>query len=526
MNIDNWLSKKNVVIVLSILFLFITFPKIIFPDLDHGDEYSDADVLSSGENFVRFGFIKTRFLQMREPHLDKPENLYTHYPGLPDIINGFLRKVFKTDSLCFFRGVSLLFAYFGVLLWHFFIKRVTGSNLISFLCTVFYLFNPMFIFGADSLHQLAYSDFLRSLILFTFVLMVDSSDRKKRGKFLILLWLLLFIQTWIGLDCIIYLFLFFGLYRSFMKRSGKPVALTTFLTLSSAPVSGFFLHLLQNAWYFGSFSLAFQDLKDVFLKRTIGGHELPQGLNFLAWFKYVILRNFSLVFYFDTLVVLLSIFFAFLLYSKLSDKSREEIKKLFCLFIILIICGISWYAFFPSHSLAHAFVNFLPRHLVPAAAIAFTIFTYIIYSFLKENNLWRNIYLRTSWMAIVCVIIFTGLFKSELPITTDKIRRAQDFKVFTRCLWKLREISGEKDDIGVNYFRFPFIRYYTHRNCNVIFDKASLEKLSALPDYFIFIPYNDQKSQELFKLLQEKYVPLWQCDSLRFPAIFFRLKNT
>jgi len=525
MNTDNWLSKKNIVIVLSILFLFITFPRIIFPDLDHGDEYSDAEVLSSGENFVRFGFIKTRFLQMHEPHLDKPENLYTHYPGLPDIINGFLRKVFKTDSLYFFRGASLLFAYFGVLLWYFFIKSVTSSNLISFLCAVFYLLNPMFIFGADSMHQLAYSDFLRSLILFTFVLMVDSSDRKKRGKFLILLWSLLLIQTWIGLDCIIYLFLFFGLYRSFIKRSGKPVSITTFLVLGSAPVAGLFLHLLQNAWYFGNFSLAFYDLKDSFLKRTIGGHELPQGLNFLAWFKYVILRNFSLVFYFDALVVSLSMFFAFLLYSKLSNKSREETKKLFYLLIIFIICGISWYVFFPSHSLAHAFVNFLPRHLVPAAAISFTIFTYIIYSFLKENNLWNNIYLRTSWLAIVSVILLTGVFKSELPITPDKIKRAQDFKIFTRCLWKLREISGAKDDIGVNYFRFPFIRYYTHRHCSAIFDKDSMGKLPTLPHYFIFIPYNDQKSQELFQFLQEKYTPLWQCDSSRFPAIFFKLKG-
>ena len=143
-----------------------------------------------------------------------------------------------------------------------------------------------------------------------------------------------------------------------MKRPGKPISITALLVLGSAPVAGFLLHLLQNAWYFGSLSLAFHDLKDSFLKRTIGGYELPQGLNFLAWFKYVILRNFSLVFYFDALVVLLSIFFAFLLYSKLSDKSREEIKTLFRLFIILIICGISWYVFFPSHSLAHAFVNF------------------------------------------------------------------------------------------------------------------------------------------------------------------------
>ena len=142
------------------------------------------------------------------------------------------------------------------------------------------------------MHQLAYSDFLRSLILFTFVLMVGSSDRKKREKFLILLWSLLFIQTWIGLDCIIYLFLFFSLYRFFRKRPGKPISITALLVLGSAPVAGFLLHLLQNAWYFGSLSLAFHDLKDSFLKRTIGGYELPQGLNFLAWFKYVILRNF------------------------------------------------------------------------------------------------------------------------------------------------------------------------------------------------------------------------------------------
>ena len=129
-------------------------------------------------------------------------------------------------------------------------------------------------------------------------------------------------------------------------------------------------------------------------------------------------------------------------------------------------------------------------------------------------------------MAIVCVIILTGVFKSELPITPDKIERAQDFKVFTRCLWKLREISGEKDTLGVNYFRFPFIRYYTHRHCSAVFDKDSLEKLPTLPHYFIFIPYNDQKSQELFKFLQEKYAPLWQCNSSRFPTIFFKLKDT
>lgn len=511
--------------VISLFFLLILIPRIIFFDLDHGDEFSDASALTAGENFLKFGFIKCRFLPSYNYSADKPKDLNTHYPPLSEIFNGFLRAVFRTDSLISFRVVSIILSFIGISCWYLFIRSFLTSSILAYLATLFYLAHPFFIYGVDSLHYHCYSEVIRFLLFLIFIVFLNSICTKKKIM-LLCLWIISLLNALVTFEYIIYLSLYILFFRYFFADFKEKISMKIIFLVVSAAVFGFLLHFLQNSWYFGSFSLAFRDLKDIFLKRTIGNHELPQGLNFLTWFKYVILRNFSLVFYFDTLVVLLSIFFAFILYSKLSDKSRKQIKKLFYLFIAFLICGISWYVFFPSHSLAHAFVNFLPRHLVPAAAIAFTIFTYIIYSFLKENNLWRNIYLRTSWMAIVCVIIFTGLFKSELPITTDKIRRAQDFKVFTRCLWKLREISGEKDDIGVNYFRFPFIRYYTHRNCSVIFDKDSLEKLSALPNYFIFIPYSDQKSQELFKFLQEKYAPLWQCDSLRFPAIFFRLKNT
>ena len=516
------LNYRNCIIILSVFFIVITvLPKLSFPDLNHGDEYSDASTLVSGKNFIKFGFMRCRFLPIFEPHLEKPSDAYTHAPPLSDIMNGLLRLIFRTDSLRFFRGVSLLFSLFNLLVWYTFMKKFTNSYIFSFLASIFYFANPFFNYGADSLYQNAYVDFLRVLIFIIFFIMVRSSERK-RISLLFFLWMLVFISSLFTYEYIVYYSLFFILYGYFFKT---PVSRKTIFVLLSAPICGFLLHFLQNSWHFGSFSLALYDLKDSFFKRTTGGYELPQGLQFSSWFKYVILRNFSLAFYFDTFVALLSIFFAFLLYSKLSDKSREEIKKLFYLFIIFIICGISWYVFFPSHSLAHAFVNFLPRHLVPAAAIGFTIFTYIIYSFLKENNLWKNAYLRTSWILIVGVIIFTGIFKSELPITLDKIRRAQDFKVFTHCLLKLREISSEKDDIGVNYYRFPFIRYYTNRHCNAIFDKDSMEKLPTLPHYFIFIPYNDQRSQELFQFLQEKYTPLWQCDSSRFPAIFFKLKG-
>jgi len=508
---------------LSILFFFIVIPRLMFPDLDHSDEWADANVLTAGENFFKFGFVKCRFLPSFEYSADKPKGFYTHYPPLSEIINGVFQQV-RIHSLYFFRGFALFFAFLNILFWYLFVKKLSGSSLIGLLATLFYFTNSFFIYGMDSLQQLSYSDCLRSLILLIFIMMLGYLSAGRR-IYIVILWILLFIESLMSFEYIMYFSLFYILFGILLKELKNILSQKVFFVLSSASIGGFFLHFLQNSWYFGSFSLAFHDLKDSFLKRTTGGYELPQGLQFSSWFKYVILRNFSLVFYFDTFVVLLSIFFAFLLYSKLSDKSREETKKLFYLFIIFIICGISWYVFFPSHSLAHAFVNFLPRHLVPAAAIGFTIFTYIIYSFLKENNLWKNAYLRTSWILIVGVIIFTGIFKSELPITLDKIRRAQDFKVFTHCLLKLREISSEKDDIGVNYYRFPFIRYYTHRHCSAIFDKDSMEKLPTLPHYFIFIPYNDQKSQELFQFLQEKYTPLWQCDSSRFPAIFFKLKG-
>ena len=53
----NWLKNKYAIVILVILFLYIATPRLIFPDLDHGDEFADANVLSAGENFVKFGLI-------------------------------------------------------------------------------------------------------------------------------------------------------------------------------------------------------------------------------------------------------------------------------------------------------------------------------------------------------------------------------------------------------------------------------------------------------------------------------------
>jgi len=517
------LKNKYAIIILGILFLAVVTPRIRFPDLDHGDEFSDANALNAGENFVKFGFFRCKFLPMLEPHFDKPQDLYTHYPPLPDIINGLERALFKTNSLYFFRSLSLLFAFLNLLFWYLFIKRFTNSPLISFLSAVFYLANPIFIFGADSLHESSYSDFLRSLIFFTFLVMLNSS-RKKKFIF-IFLWILVVIESLITFEYIIYLSLFFILFNFFSRKSEGALSRKEIFILMLAPVFGFLLHLLQNIWYFGSLSLALQDLRNIAVQRIANSRDSPiPHLNFPVWLQYAIGRNFSLVFFFNNYILFSALFFSFFLYHNLSSKSKDQIRPLFYLCLLLAACGISWYAFFPSHVVSHTFLSFLSRHLLPVSAVAFALFCYIILSFIKENNP-NNLAGRILLVAIVVIIAFTGILKSDLPISKDNIAQAEDFLIFKNCLLNLKAMSKEKDAIGLNYFRYPFIRYYTHRHCQYINSRSSLEELKNLPGYFIFIPYRNPVAQELFGFLNQKYESLFQCKSVRFPATLFKLKN-
>ena len=118
------MNSKIFLIVLSILFLLVAVPRISFPDLDHGDEWADADILIAANNFAKFGFIKTRFLPFFEAEIDAPKGAYLHYPPLGTIINGLLRIVSGRDSLYLLRSFALLFSLLNLLFWYLFIKKL------------------------------------------------------------------------------------------------------------------------------------------------------------------------------------------------------------------------------------------------------------------------------------------------------------------------------------------------------------------------------------------------------------------
>ena len=516
------MSNKPIIIALSILFLVIAIPRIIFPDLDHGDDWADADILIAANNFAKFGFIKTRLLPFFEAEIDAPKGPYLHYPPLGTIINGGLRILFKSDALYLFRGFALFFSLLNLLFWYLFIKRFSGSVFFAFLAGLFYLFNPFFIYGADSLGQISYADFFRSLILFVFIVFIDTAPKRK-SLVLLLLWSLFFLESLISYEYILYLSLFFILFKIIFKVKKDSLPLKSILMLFAAPVCGFLLHFLQNAWYLGNISLVFQDFRKIAVERIGSSKDSAFALTMSNWWQHVLTRNFSLVLIFNYFLLFLGMFAAYLFYQRLSAKYRRQINLNLRLLLVLGICGISWYMAFPSHALAHAYVLFLVRHLLPVAALFFALFFYIAFFFIKETIRYKFL-ARALLAGLVLFVLFSAVTRSDLAVTSGNIQRAKDFVIFKECLLRLKKMSKEKDVVAINYYRRPFVSHYTGHNAVAIFDKAVLGATPRLPRYFIFLPYNDQRSAELAGYLKEKYKLIFQCQSSRFPSSFWELE--
>jgi hypothetical protein len=117
------------------------------------------------------------------------------------------------------------------------------------------------------------------------------------------------------------------------------------------------------------------------------------------------------------------------------------------------------------------------------------------------------------------------VIRSDLPVTPASIAYARDFRDVEQALLAIRQDSGPDDTVAVNYYRYPFIRYYTSRHIERVFDKEALLSLGHEPEYFIFIPYNNDASKQLFEALNAKYALMSQCRSQRFPALIFKRKE-
>ena len=132
------------------------------PRLNWGDSASDYNAMTAGRNFEKYGFLKLRLTPfVLDPAVmtdaDKAM-IYTHYPQLPDLMNGVLRTVFGMTDLVQFRFVALAFSFCA--LW--FVYALLGmywSRQTAQCALALWVINPLWIQHADYLHHLPYAAF-------------------------------------------------------------------------------------------------------------------------------------------------------------------------------------------------------------------------------------------------------------------------------------------------------------------------------------------------------------------------------
>jgi hypothetical protein len=381
----------------------------------------------------------------------------------------------------------------------------------------------MFIFAADSLQQLAYSDCLRSAMLLLFLVYLSSSQKNKAG-YLVLICALFLLQTLTGWDHAPYMVLFFIMSAYLFKPPRAAVSKKALFLLLLIPAAAFMIHFLRNIWYYHGLGEAFSDMRDIAIERVANSKDSSVPFTPVNWLQYVIARNFSLNLLFNYFTLTVGAFAFYLMYQPLKTKDKSRIIALLKLSAVLAVCGISWFVLFPAHSLAHTYVLFLARALVPFASVVFGAFFYAAFCYLRERP--GRVLIKDLILAVVIIdVAMIAVFQSELPVTKEAVAASEDFLLFKKDLFSLKERSSPRDVVGVNYFRFPFMAYYLDRRCVVIFDRYDMLDASKRPKYFMFVPYKNQPAGELYKFLKQHYNVLFYSGSQRFPIVFFELKN-
>src|ERR1051325_3839968 len=126
------------------------------PRLNWGDSGSDYNVMIAGRNFARYGFLELRLTpNLIDRSVMTPADsgmIYTHYPQLPDLVNGLLRRVFRMNGLAAFRLVALAFS-FGSLGFAYAVIALYWDRLTAQLALALWVTNPLWLQHADYLHQ-------------------------------------------------------------------------------------------------------------------------------------------------------------------------------------------------------------------------------------------------------------------------------------------------------------------------------------------------------------------------------------
>jgi len=238
------------------------------PRLNWGDSMSDYNVMTSGRNFQKYGFLNLHFTpRLMDPAYTRsfePVFIYTHYPQLPDLMNGVLRVVFHMESLTAFRFVALLFSFSALFFVYRLLEQYWGRETAQ-IGLALWVVNPLWIQHADYLHHAPYAAFFG----FGSVYLLGRSLREQRHSLLAASGIFLFLTVLASYDYWFFAPLLLALatvahYRTIASWSvARPLAV-----LALFAIAGLLAKLGSNAWALGGVDPWLRDLRFQFAERA------------------------------------------------------------------------------------------------------------------------------------------------------------------------------------------------------------------------------------------------------------------
>ncbi|MEO7731362.1 MAG: hypothetical protein ABIY55_10340 [Kofleriaceae bacterium] len=150
---DRWL-RRGCALCLAAVGVYLAISAFEPFRTNWGDPWSDGNAMTAGRYFARDGFVKTAFTPILDVGpLDQDSLRYTHYPPLPDLVNGLEQTLLGGGYLAIHRLIAIGLSALG-LLFAFRYLRALWDETIAALAVALIATNLLFLQYADTIHHI------------------------------------------------------------------------------------------------------------------------------------------------------------------------------------------------------------------------------------------------------------------------------------------------------------------------------------------------------------------------------------
>lgn len=436
------ISKHQIPFTFLIIIIILLAFKLLSIDINkpfwgHHD-WNSVVYSNIARNYLRFGYIGTKFGQVTTVDFQKPQNssYITHYPPLLPIFLSFTFKIFgisETSARLTIVAFSLFMVYFIYQ-----IGREIHSKLMGIFAATSAIFLPIFLyFGKLPVHD----TIVPPISTFGFWAYIKFIKERRNNYYYLLIGSLVIggLINWSAFYITVALILHQFIYKNTKEIKFKIYAL---LPIS---ITLFLIHLAHIKLLGVKSSSVFSN----FLVRV--NPYLTANEYGFTLIKYVIQELRFVKIYYTLPVFLGAIFFifSFIYYFK---KNRLDLVKSFI--IVLFLYGLIQILFFQQLSFIH---DYMIYYLLPFMVLSFAYSVFFIFNELKQKLVFPLIL-----VLLLAFILFSQFKYVKTLLATSVNKRGYDVAKVINTNTK----SGQSSFVTSNSykeFQDVFISYYSDR---------------------------------------------------------------